>query len=163
MKPKTSAAISRTVFYFVLACLALIVLTPLLWLIASTTKSTNDQFHYLFFAPHWTDENFVKLINKSDMLPRGLLNSAFLASATVLIQLLFSSLAAFALAKYEFKGKRALIVLMLATLMIPGQLTMAPMYELLHHLGERVRQRVLPWYEPLVVLMRDRDPVAVRR
>ena len=135
MKPKTSAAVGHILFYVVLACLALVVLTPLLWLIASTTKSTNDQFHYVFFAPHWSSENYVKLVQKSDMLPRGLLNSAFLASATVLIQLLFSSLAGFALAKYEFKGKRALTVLMLATLMIPGQLTMAPLYELLHHLG----------------------------
>ncbi len=132
---KTAAVISKIGFYILLAACALIVLTPLIWLIAATTKSDADQFHYLFFAPHWTGENFVKLAQKSDMLPRGLLNSAFLASSVVIVQLFFSSLAGFALAKYEFRGKRALVVLMLATLMIPGQLTMAPMYELLHHLG----------------------------
>ncbi len=134
-KRKQATGAKHALFYAALCVLAAVVLMPLLWLVASTTKSSNDQFHYLFFAPRVTSENFVKLVSKSDMLPRGLLNSAFLASATVLIQLLFSSLAGFALAKYEFKGKRALVVLMLATVMIPGQLTMAPLYELLHHFG----------------------------
>lgn len=134
-KRKQATGAKHVLFYAALCVLAAIVLMPLIWLVASTTKSSNDQFHYLFFAPHVTSENFVKLVSKSDMLPRGLLNSAFLASATVLIQLLFSSLAGFALAKYEFKGKRALVILMLATVMIPGQLTMAPLYELLHHFG----------------------------
>lgn len=135
MTRKQTLFLGRTLFYVVLAALAFLVLVPLIWLVAATTKSSNDMFHYPFFAPTLTRENFDKLIQKSDILPRGLFNSAFLASATVCIQLLFSSLAGFALAKYEFRGKRTLVILMLATMMIPGQLTMAPMYELLHRLG----------------------------
>lgn len=135
MTRQQTILLGRILFYLVLGSLAFLVLVPLLWLVAAATKTNNDLFHYTFFAPTLTGESFVKLVQKSEMLPRGLINSAFLATSTVCIQLLFSSLAGFALAKYEFKGKKTLVVLMLATMMIPGQLTMAPLYELLHRLG----------------------------
>jgi ABC-type glycerol-3-phosphate transport system permease component len=64
-----------------------------------------------------------------------LMNSLFLASVSALLQLFFSSLAGFALAKYEFRGKRAIMVLMLTTMLIPGQALMAPLYELIYRLG----------------------------
>lgn len=64
-----------------------------------------------------------------------LMNSLFVASVTVLVQLFFSSLAGFALAKYEFKGKKAIVVIMLSTMLIPGQVLMAPLYELINLLG----------------------------
>jgi len=118
-----------------LMSLAAIVLTPFVWLIAATTKSKNDQFHYTFFAPKPTVQNYLDLLHKTELFQRNLWNSMFLASTTVLVQLFFSSLAGFALAKYEFKGKKLITVVMLATLMIPGQLTMAPLFELLHRLG----------------------------
>lgn len=135
MNPKTASAIGRIATQALLIALAAVVLTPFVWLIAATTKSQNDQFHYTFFAPTVTAQNFVDLFHKTDLFQHNLLNSIFLASTTVIVQLFFSSLAGFALAKYEFKGKKLLTILMLATLMIPGQLTMAPLFELLHRLG----------------------------
>jgi ABC-type glycerol-3-phosphate transport system permease component len=53
----------------------------------------------------------------------------------VVVQLFFSSLAGFALAKYEFAGKKLLMAFMLGTLLIPGQVTLAPTYELLYRMG----------------------------
>jgi len=135
MTTKTATQIGRVLLHTFLFFMAAIVLTPLLWLIASTTKGKNDQFHYTFFAPTATAQNYIDLLHKTDVLPRALMNSTFLACSTVLVQLFFSSLAGFALAKYDFKGKKPIAIVMLATLMIPGQLTMAPLYELLHHLG----------------------------
>ncbi len=64
-----------------------------------------------------------------------MVNSIFVACTAVIVQLFFSSLAGFALAKYEFRGKKAIMLLMLATLMIPGQVVMAPLYELVYRLG----------------------------
>jgi ABC-type glycerol-3-phosphate transport system permease component len=66
---------------------------------------------------------------------RYMVNSLFVASTVVVVQLFFSSLAGFALAKYEFPGKKLIMVLMLATLMIPNQVVMAPLYEQLYRLG----------------------------
>jgi len=125
----------RTATQVLLIALAAIVLTSLVWLIAATTKGKNDQFHYTFFAPTLTGQNYVDLYNKTDLFQHNLVNSIFLASTTVVVQLFFSSLAGFALAKYEFKGNRPLTILMLATFMIPGRLTMAPLFELLHRMG----------------------------
>ena len=135
MNRKTASTTGRLATQVLLVALAAIVLTPLVWLIAATTKGKNDQFHYTFFAPTVSTQNYVDLFHKTDVFQHNLLNSIFLASTTVIVQLFFSSLAGFALAKYEFKGKKLLTILMLATLMIPGQLTMAPLFELLHRLG----------------------------
>ncbi len=135
MNPKNASSLGRLATQVLLIVLAAVVLTPLVWLIAATTKGSNDQFHYTFFAPTISVQNYVDLFHKTDVFQHNLLNSIFLASTTVIVQLFFSSLAGFALAKYEFRGKKLLTVLMLATLMIPGQLTMAPLFELLHRLG----------------------------
>jgi ABC-type glycerol-3-phosphate transport system permease component len=125
----------RGAIYAVLIFCAGLVLTPFVWLIAATTKGQNDLFHYMFFAPSVTAENYTNLFSKTDLIPRCLMNSTFVASIIVVVQLFLSSLAGFALAKYEFKGKKVVMLVMLATLMIPGQLTMAPTYEILHRFG----------------------------
>jgi multiple sugar transport system permease protein len=126
----------RIVVYALLLAGAALTLVPVLWLIAATTKGPDDLFHYLFFAPpdRWTLRSFVDLFHKVDFF-RYLVNSIFVASAIVVIQLFFASLAGFALAKYEFRGKKAIMVLMLATMLIPGQVVMAPLYELIYRLG----------------------------
>ncbi len=67
---------------------------------------------------------------------RYIVNSVFITSTTVMVQLFFfASLGGFALAKYEFPGKKAVMILMLSTMMIPGQVVMAPLYEQIYRLG----------------------------
>jgi ABC-type glycerol-3-phosphate transport system permease component len=106
----------------------------MVWLLAATLKAPEDLFHYTFFSPRPSLENFADLFRKMPFF-RYLANSIFISTTTVIIQLFFASLAGFALAKYEFKGKRVLMILMLATMMIPAQVTMAPLYELIYRLG----------------------------
>ena len=113
-----------------LAASALAVI-PLIWLVAAAFKNPGDLFHYTFFSPHPTTENFVELATRVPLFARYAINSLFIASATVVVQLFFSSLAGFALAKYDFRGKGLIMVIMLATMMIPSQVTMAPLYEML--------------------------------
>jgi len=115
---------------------AIVSLTPMVWLIAAALKGPDDMFHYMFFPPpgRLTASNFQDLFHLTSF-GSYLLNSVFTTGATVLVQLFFSSLAGFALAKYQFKGKSAVMVLMLATMMLPGSVTMAPLYDLLYHLG----------------------------
>ena len=116
--------------------MAALTLTPLVWLVAAAFKGPDDLFHYMFFPPLAKLSTInIKDLFKTVPFARYLLNSVFVASTTVMVQLFFSSLAGFALAKYEFKGKRLFMILMLATLMIPAQVTMAPLYELIYRLG----------------------------
>ncbi len=124
----------RVLVYALLIVGAAIALTPILWLVAATTKGPDDLFHYTFFGPRFSWFNFRSLFTTIPFL-RHLMNSVFIAGTVVCVQLFFSSLAGFALAKYEFRGKKAVMVLMLATMMIPGQVIMAPLYELIYRLG----------------------------
>lgn len=124
----------RGAMVLVLAGSAGVTLVPLIWLLAASLKGPDDLFHYLFFSPRPALTNFRELFREIPFF-RFLMNSFFVAGTTVMVQLFFSSLGGFALAKYEFPGKRPIMVLMLATMMIPGQVLMAPLYELIYRLG----------------------------
>ncbi len=120
--------------HLLLVAAAALTLVPLVWLLAASLKGPDDLFSYTFFSPRPTLHNFNELFAKVPFV-RYLMNSTFLAGVGVTVQLFFSSLAGFALAKYEFKGKKVVMAVMLATMMIPGQVLMAPLYEQIFRLG----------------------------
>jgi len=152
-----------TLLYLALCVCTAVMLTPMVWLVAASFKGPDDLFHYVFFAPFLEPESFrertkeigllgyfgnllLTLVPKIEFhnfrqlfgdIPffRFVMNSCFVAGTTVIVQLFFSSLGGFALAKYEFKGKRFVMGLMLGTMMIPAQVLMAPLYELIFKLG----------------------------
>jgi len=126
----------RVGVHAMLVLCSVVMLTPMVWLIAATIKGPDDLFHYLFFPPpsYFSLYNFRQLFEQIPYI-RFMINSLFVSGATVLVQLFFSSLGGFALAKYEFRGKRVIMVLMLTTMMIPAQVMLAPMYELIYTIG----------------------------
>jgi ABC-type glycerol-3-phosphate transport system permease component len=139
--PKPALAYLR---WAALAAASMLVLAPFVWLIAAAFKDKSVFNEYVFFPPpaQWSAEtlnlnNFRRLFAGDDTIQgkvhfwRYILNSLFFASATTVLQLLFCSLAGFALAKYEFRGKRPLMVFMLASMMIPAVLLFAPIYEIM--------------------------------
>jgi len=128
--------IPRILLYLALVLCTVIMLTPLVWLVAACVKGPADFNSITFFPPpdRFTAHNFRTLFTQIDFL-RLLMNSFFITGTLVLIQLFFSSLGGFALAKYEFRGKKAIMIVMLATMMIPGQVLMAPLYELIYRMG----------------------------
>jgi ABC-type glycerol-3-phosphate transport system permease component len=142
---RTSVFASRGLLYAVLVLSAAIALIPFVWLLAATIKSSDDMFSYTFFSPRPTLTNFHDLFTTVPFF-RYILNSVFIACTTVVVQLLLSSLAGFALAKYQFRGKKLIYFLMLATLMIPGQVILAPTYELLYrmHLVDTYSGLIIP-------------------
>jgi len=153
--------ITRVAAYIVLLALAVVVLAPLFWLLCAAFKGPQDLFHYSFLPIDWgemgqdlqngrllicardlwvglsrfTVANFRTLAGLDPPFYVHAINSVFVSTAVVLLQLFFSSLAGFALAKYEFPGKRPLMIVMLATMMIPGQVLLAPMYDLIYRMG----------------------------
>jgi ABC-type glycerol-3-phosphate transport system permease component len=128
----------RAILYGSLILVGVITLIPLVWLVACSFKNSEDFFAYTFFPPlsRLTIEKFVGTAEHPglfDQMPflRLMMNSLFVTGTTVMVQLFFSSLGGFALAKYEFKGKRIIMIVMLATMMIPAQVMLAPLYELI--------------------------------
>ncbi len=129
-------AIRVTLTYIGLVVIATVMLTPLVWLVAAAFKRGEDFFVYDFFPPldRLSVTNFQSLFSQIPFL-RFLINSLFVSSATVVVQLALSSLGGFALAKYDFRGKRAVVLLMLGTLIIPSEVLLAPLYELIYRMG----------------------------
>ena len=131
----------------IIAAGALVVLSPFVWLVPAVFKSGDAFNDYVFFPPleKWSETmtlaNFRKLGEGRPSL-RGqvyfweyFLNSTVVATVTTTLQIFFSSLAGYALAKFEFRGKAALTLFMLGSMMIPSVLLLAPLYKMVVDLG----------------------------
>lgn len=134
--------------WLLLAIATLLVLAPFFWLVAAAFKDKTAFNEYVFFPPpaEWSEKtvnlsNFRRLF-RGDNSVQGkvffwqyVVNSLFFASVGTVLQLVFCSLAGFALAKYEFYGKRALMTFMLSSMMIPSVLLFAPIYQMMVKFG----------------------------
>jgi ABC-type glycerol-3-phosphate transport system permease component len=115
----------RTVLlHVVLAAFAFVVLVPFLWLACAAFKPQQDIFTVPFLP--WrrlgdlTLDNF-RILFTREPFGRWMLNSLFLSSAQTVLVVTLSSLGGFALAKYRFVGRRALLLLMFLTMLLPAQ------------------------------------------
>ncbi len=127
---------TRGLTYLALSLAALLSLIPFIWLLKATLSPSDQVFSDFFKFVTPTLENYQELFTvKEPSFARSLFNSVFLACAGVMLQLFFCSLAGFALAKYEFKGKKALMAIQLLTVFIPGAVTLGPGYQLMYQLG----------------------------
>lgn len=116
--------------YILLIILALISIGPFLWLISTAFKGPDENiFAYppQFFPQNFTLDNIVSVWQRVPFL-KYIINSTIVASVTVLLNLLLSSLAGYALAKMHFKGRNFIFYSVLATIMIPFQVIMIPVY-----------------------------------
>ncbi|RLD11272.1 MAG: arabinose transporter permease [Chlamydiae bacterium] len=134
MNRETRLTIPRIFVMIVIAVFAIMMLVPLFWLFCAAFKD-KDIFSVAFWSPNASFVNFRKLLRLHPPFYRYLINSFFLASATTMVQLFFSALGGFALAKYKFKGQTIIMIVMLTTMMIPGQVLLAPLFEMISKLG----------------------------
>ncbi|MDP9174618.1 MAG: carbohydrate ABC transporter permease [Planctomycetota bacterium] len=124
----------RSWLHFLLIVLAAIALLPLIWLICAAFTSPEDSLGNLLFPwGHFTLLNFRELLRR-EPFGRWLINSIFLASTYTVCVVTLSSLGGFALAKYNFRGKRLLMLIMLGTMLLPAQVLLPGSYELMYKL-----------------------------
>jgi multiple sugar transport system permease protein len=123
-------------WHLVLAPMALIFALPLLWLLVSSFMS-NAQINR--FPPTIVPDSLhldgYRYVFRTGGFGRWFANSTVVAGVTVVSNLVFCSFAGYAFARMRFRGSRALLALMLATLVIPFQLTMIPTFLLMKELG----------------------------
>ncbi|MGC8863613.1 MAG: carbohydrate ABC transporter permease [Armatimonadota bacterium] len=112
---------------------------PFLWMISTSLKEAGE-----VFAPqmHWIPEKVIwrNYLDAVTAIPFGrmLFNSLLVAVTVTLGQVVTSSLAAFAFARLRFPGRDALFLGYLATMMVPGVVTMIPVFAVLRILGDMV-------------------------
>ncbi|MGA5124819.1 carbohydrate ABC transporter permease [Streptomyces pseudogriseolus] len=127
----------RTPLLHTLASLGLLVMSaPFLWMALSAFKTRRDLTASppVWIPSEWTLSNFTALLDQLDM-PRYFLNSLIVAVLVTLCNLLFCSMLGYALAKLEFTGRSKVFGVVLAALMVPGNLLILPLYVLMTRLG----------------------------
>ncbi|WP_233422945.1 MULTISPECIES: carbohydrate ABC transporter permease [Planktothrix] len=131
--------IKTVIIYIILGIIAVLMLFPLVWLVSTAFKSPSEnifQFPPQFIPSQPTFQNFIK-VWQTNPFGRYLFNSSFVALLTVSLNLLFCSLAAYPLARLNFKGRDGIFTAIIATIMIPFQIVMIPLYILTVQLGLR--------------------------
>lgn len=121
---KIHKKVSNTITYILLAVWALIVLFPFYWMILTSFKSYgeyNSEYIPKFFTLTPTMQNYVDAFTQVP-LGRYFLNTMIFTIVTTAIMLVVITLAAFAFARLEFKGKNMVFVLFLSLMMIPNEL-----------------------------------------
>lgn len=133
---RTRSRLLVIALHVVLVCAAFGTLLPVIWLVASSFKESDAIFAFppSFLPRDATLSNYTRLFSEVPF-GRYFVNSVFLSTAATLISLFFSTLAGYGFAKYEFAGKRFLFTILLASMMIPFQVLLVPLFKLLKDIG----------------------------
>jgi multiple sugar transport system permease protein len=129
---------SRVVLYSILLFGCLFTLVPFLWMLSTSFKSATEivKLPPTFLPEKFTLQSYQTIFNDPRVpLARFYLNSIIVSVSVVFMVLFTSSLAGYVFAKYQFWGKNVLFTLLLASLMIPFQVMMIPLYLILVRLN----------------------------
>jgi multiple sugar transport system permease protein len=133
---RTRDRTARIVLYVILVLALLAVVGPFVWMALSSVK---PEAEIRAVPPTWLPETFT-LQNYRDLFsrlnfPLYFFNSTLVAALVTAGNLLFCSLLGYALAKLRFPGKRALFIVVLGMLMVPGMVTFVPQFVLISNMG----------------------------
>ncbi len=139
MSASVRARASAILQLLLLILLALVVLVPLLWLVSTSLKGPAEDIFSSppALLPSQPSLNAYAQVFGSNPLGTYLLNSTIVSGLAVTANLLFCSLAAYPLARMRFKGRGFVLALVVATILIPFQVVMIPLYLLMVQLGLR--------------------------
>ncbi len=121
---------SKSLIHLILIGTSLLSIFPFIWLTSTSLKGlSEDIFAYppTIIPTDFTWANYIDVWHKVDFVAY-FMNSMIVAALTVLLNLVLSSLAAYPLARMQFKGKKVFFFSILATIMIPFQAIMLPVY-----------------------------------
>ena len=130
---RTRRIVSDTCFNFFMMILCIIVIYPVVWAIFSSFKANQQLFSEspLNLIPRpFITENYAKLMSIYDV-QRMVFNGLYLSILIPLLSMLTSSLAAYALARLDFKGRNLVFLLLISTMMIPGYVTLIPNFAIM--------------------------------
>lgn len=123
--------------YALLIVIGLISLTPFILAFLGTFKTNAEITGWppTFFPQHWLVSNWAKTwstdLGQGATFPRWLLNTAVISVGSATLQVVFCSMAAYSFARLRFPGRDAVFAAMLASMMIPGAVTVIPAYVLI--------------------------------
>lgn len=120
---------SKVIIYILLTAVAIYFLAPFVYMLLSTFKTEKEAIAYppQLFPEVWNFHNFIDAWTAQ---PFGtyFINSVIVTVMTTMGQVLSCSLVAYGFARFDFKGKNVLFMILLSTMMIPWDVTMIPQY-----------------------------------
>ena len=133
---RTVTMLQRLLIYAILIAGLLIVLFPLVWMLSASIKPKSEIFA---FPPAWIPSvplfsNYPRGL-ETMRFPMALTNTLLIAIPCLIGQVVTCSLVGYGLARFRFPGRDALFILVLATMMLPSQVTLIPTYVLFSRLG----------------------------
>jgi multiple sugar transport system permease protein len=135
-QPTLRRASALAARYLVLFGIAALYLFPFAVVVSTSLKPPTEIFSLppRLGSDHWTFDNYKAAF---DAMPfwRYLFNTGFISTVTVIGQLFSSSIVAYSLAKIRWRGRDALLILIVATMMLPPQVTMIPVYIAWNRIG----------------------------
>ena len=140
MKKKKTIKIKNVVLEIpvavMLIILTLLVLVPVIWMVFSAFKPEKVIISWppTFIPNSFTLENFTDVQDRIDIL-RYILNSVIYAGGTTALAVVVNCMAGYAYAFYDFKGKTGMFLMTLATMMVPFQVIMVPLFLVVYKMG----------------------------
>jgi len=144
---RTKKVLENAFWYLILTLIALGTIFPFVWVFFTSFKGPSDPIVSVppqLFPKEPTFDNYIRVWNQLP-IPWFFFNSILVSCGTVVLNLIFTSLAAYPLAKMKFKGRDAIFFLLLATFIIPPQLTSIPSFYL--------AVKVFKYYDSILALI----------
>lgn len=136
MNTKIKKVMAYLPLKLILAVLALFILIPIIWLVLSGFKFEKDIISWppSFFPEVFTLDNWSVVKSRIDII-RYTFNSLIYALGTSIPAVFVNTMAGYAFSRLKFKYKNVIFVIFLATMLIPFQVIMVPLYIEVHYLG----------------------------
>lgn len=136
-RPSAGFPIKQVLLYLAMALFGVLTLGPFILAVLGSFKTSVEinTFPPSIFPSVWHFDNYAQVANLFPLFPRWFLNSLGLSVVVTVLNVLFCAMAGYAFARLEFPGRNILFIAVLATLMIPLQVTLIPKYIMLTKLG----------------------------
>jgi multiple sugar transport system permease protein len=128
--------LGNMLIYFILIVATVIMLLPMFWMVSTSFKLLSDTFKYppVWWPHYFTLNNFKRVF---DVVPfaQMMFNSVKVSSLATLGQVISCTLGGYAVARMHFVGRRTVFLVILATMMVPYQVVMIPIFIIMKNLG----------------------------
>ncbi len=119
--------VRRSLVYLILAVLAILVVFPYLWMISASLKPLNEVFSPGLWPSTLKWSNYADVFHETEYV-WWLINSSIVTGLAIIAVAFSSAMIAYPFAKLNFPGKRIFFAMILATMLLPGEVTMVPVF-----------------------------------
>jgi len=141
--------IDGVLLYAGLTLVSVILVAPILWLVSASfmTRADITETPIHLIPPEWRPQNYLDIFRGGANLGRYFANSLFVTSSVVVLNVLFCSLTGYSLAKFRFPGRALIFTGIMATIMVPFNVIVVPLFLIMRQFGwiDTYQALILPY------------------